>query len=350
MTANRRDVEPDAGQDRLRQRASRHDDPAVTVGAAARPIDVTALEQLLTTPRRIGRDPGRGFRAQRAGALLGMQQTVGNRAVQRLLQRATVPPTRAPSATAPPTGVTHVVQRDDAGAPPPAAAPDDRAVVVASLLSPQFGGPITFAAWHTEYGPSIALYSPQFFAAGSLFLDATKVADDEYELGFMQAVLASDMTAIYVDGAGTPVQTMHIGLGQVPVRDSEGGAGPWMRQRDVISINRENGATQTADTPRNLAPWQTPDKQGTLHASTGQDTFCTWLVLRHKAAGRLTALNWVCWNVDWGSAFEHATQKGTSTGGGGSVMGSGEGQGPFLPQTGSPVANDIVKITWGGPP
>jgi hypothetical protein len=246
-----------------------------------------------------------------------------------------------------------VVQRQEAStdAGPAANGDGDGArVVLGSLVSPSIDGPITFSPWSLHGAPAIAVYSPLFRVYGSAVLDSTKAANDQYELGFMQAVTASTLTAVYKDQSGTPSQTLQITEGTLPVRDSLPGSRPWSKPGDVISFNDKNYSTVTEDRPRNLLPWQTPDKKAALSYCDGLDSYSTWLVLREKATGSLGFLNWVTWSVDWGCSFDPARQTGTSMGKGGELVGSGDGEGAVTPLTGDPIANDVIVLNWGGPP
>jgi hypothetical protein len=214
------------------------------------------------------------------------------------------------------------------------------------LITAYFDGPIGLA----NYAPdNMRIFSPSFDAIGTVITDAS-VPTADYELGFMQAVIVSNLTAVYVGSDGLPSQTYQITLSKLPVRDAaDGGSKPWYSQKDVKSLD-DGYKVSTDDQPRYTVPWQTQDKQGSLSYSSGVDYFSTWLVARHKSMGTLKFLYWVAWSVDWGCSFDFATRTGTKTGVGGQVTGQGDGQGPFTPLTDDPVANDVITKTWGGPP
>jgi hypothetical protein len=214
------------------------------------------------------------------------------------------------------------------------------------LITAYFGGPIGLA----NYAPdNMRIFSPSFDAIGTVITDAS-VPTADYELGFMQAVIVSNFTAVYLGSDGLPSQTYQITLSKLPVRDAaDGGSKPWYSQKDVKSLD-DGYKVSTDDQPRNTVPWQTPDKQGSLSYSSGGDYFSTWLVARHKSMGTLKFLYWITWSVDWGCSFDFATRTGTKTGADGQVTGQGDGQGPFTPITDDPVANDVITTTWGGPP
>ena len=214
------------------------------------------------------------------------------------------------------------------------------------LISPTFGGPLTFNPWSMNGVRAIAIFSPLFYAQGTVIV-ASSVHTDEYDLGFMQELTASQMAAEYADSGGRPYKTLTITQKSLPVRDSQKGSTPWMKQEDVKALSAPNGyIVNTQDRPRNTVPWQTPDKKGALKSSMGADVFCTWLVARHRPSGTLKYLNWALWSVDWGSTFDSAAQTGKSTGLGGSLHGTGEGEGSFTPLAGDPIANENIKLVW----
>jgi hypothetical protein len=221
------------------------------------------------------------------------------------------------------------------------------------LMTPSISGPITFSPWSLSGEPGVALFSPLFSAAGRLVFDAS-VLDDACEMGFLQTLVASDTTAVYVDGDGAPFQTLRIHAAPLPIRDGEVGAAPWCKQGDVISVTAERTLTRMEDRPRQLLPWSTPvgktDKSGNrgrLVSCSGGDAFATWLVVREKATAALHFLWWATWVVDWACSFDFAKQVGTSTGAGGSLTGDGEGEGPATPVTDGPTANKSILVDWG---
>jgi hypothetical protein len=218
------------------------------------------------------------------------------------------------------------------------------------LISPSVGGPIQFSPWSTSEGLSIALYSPKFTATGTVITD-DKVPWDDYELGFMQNLNLSKFTAVYMDSGNRPVQTFEAIINPLPIRDGRAGSKPWSKREAVKSLTDKDGyIVNYEDVPRNLAPWQTPDKKGTLRSSSGLDQFSTWLVARQKSTNLLIFLGYANWMVDWTATFDFAKQTGTSTGSGGSLMSTGEGQGSFTPLKDDPVANDSITTTWGDAP
>jgi hypothetical protein len=219
-------------------------------------------------------------------------------------------------------------------------------------LSLSVSGPITFAPWvfGDQQVPGIGIYSPKMTATGTAISDAS-VPVAEYEMGFVQNLYTSQMTATYTDTAGRPVQYMHIGVSKLPIRDSDTGSKPWSKQGDVKSLDAKEGyIVNTEDRPRNVAPWSADNGQASLSASEGSDIFCTWLAARHKQSGGMYWLGWATWSVDWGCAFDATARTGKSTGKGGQEGHSGDGQGGLVPLTGDPVANESITITWTATP
>jgi hypothetical protein len=167
----------------------------------------------------------------------------------------------------------------------------------------------------------------------------------------MQNLNLSKFTAVYVDSGNRPVQIFEAIINPLPIRDGRAGSKPWSKREAVKSLTDKDGyIVNYEDVPRNLAPWQTPDKKGTLRSSSGLDQFSTWLVARQKSTNLLIFLGYTNWMVDWTATFDFAKQTGTSTGLGGSLMSTGEGQGSFTPLKDDPVANDSITTTWGDAP
>ncbi len=292
-----------------------------------------------------GNEPGKHCE-QEADPTAMIQQRGGTAAplsVQRQDDPGAVPtpatsPSPVPSVPVPQPGA----QRADAGSKP----------LLYGLLSHSIDGPLTFAPWAfgDKQEPGIGIYAPKMSATSTVIAD-TSVPVAEYEIGFVQALTASGMDLTYSDSGGRAVQTMHIGIKSLPIRDSAAGSKPWSKQQDVKALSDKDGyIVNMEDRPRNMAPWRTPDHQGSLTSGKGADDFCTWLAVRHKPSGRMYYLSWGTWSVDWGCSFDPVKQTGKSTGAGGKVVASGDGQGKFKPLTGDPIANESVTITWGGPP
>jgi hypothetical protein len=221
------------------------------------------------------------------------------------------------------------------------------------LLSRSIRGPITYSPWAfgAQQEPGVGIYSPTMSATGTVLAD-TSVPVADYEIGFVQMLVASRMTATYTDASGRAVEYLHIGVSQLPIRDSLAGSKPWMKQKDVKALNAPEGYIVTSeDTPRNMASWQSPNQHGRLSSAEGGEYFCTWLAARHKPSGQMHYLSWGTWTVDWGSTFDAASQTGKSTGSGGQEAQSGEKQGPLTPLEGDPVANDdAITVRWSNTP
>jgi hypothetical protein len=264
-------------------------------------------------------------------------QAAGKAAIVRQsVPTAAPPPAQAPGPTPGP-----------ADSPPQAGEPK-----LYGLLSRSIGGPLTYSPWALgkKQELAIAIHSPLMSATGTVLAD-TSVPVADYEIGFVQALIISNMTATYTNQGGHPVAYLKIGVSQQPIRDSAAGSKPWSKRQDVKSLDAKDGyIVNTEDRPRNMAPWQTEDRSGSLSSAEGTDFFCTWLAARHKPSGKMHYLGWGTWTVDWGSTFDAARQSGKSTGAGGQEGQSGDKKGPLTPLEGDPVANDSITVKWSATP
>ncbi|MCA9190851.1 MAG: hypothetical protein KDB03_03775 [Planctomycetales bacterium] len=217
-------------------------------------------------------------------------------------------------------------------------------------ITPTLNDPLSYNPWmDPELGECVAISGPILKIDGTVNPVASIVPAD-YEIGFMQALLQSKMTADYVDGEGRKNWQFEIGESQLPVRDSEKGAKPWMKQSAFKSLAAPDGRNVHAeDRPRNIVPWESQDKKGRLVSATGSDSFVTWLVARHKKENTVTALCFTVWSIDWASAFDFKTRRGRQSGIGGMLGPKGTGDGPLAPLTGDPTANDSITIHWRKP-
>jgi hypothetical protein len=217
-------------------------------------------------------------------------------------------------------------------------------------LSLSIRGPLTFSPWAfgKQQEPGIGIYSPMMSASGSVISDAS-VSVAEYEIGFVQAVISSRMTAKYTDRNGREVQYLKIGLSQQPIRDSSQGSKPWSKQQHVKSLDASY-IVETDDRPRNMAVWQTPDRVGSLRSANGEEIFCTWLAARHKPSGQMYYLGWRTWMLDWDSEFDAVRQVGTNKGAGGQEGAGGDKMGLFTPLEGDPTANNSITVLWSATP
>jgi hypothetical protein len=293
------------------------------------------------------------------------QQLIGNQARLRQLKpmaprvtemtaaiRRQDDPPAQPSPVAPATPAPTVPTQGQAAEPADTKVPGGPNARIYGELSLSISGPITFAAWAfgDQQVPGMGIYSPKMTATGTAISDAS-VPVAEYEMGFVQNLYTSQMTATYTDTGGRPVQYMHIGVSKLPIRDSDKGSKPWSKQGDVKSLDAKEGyIVNTEDRPRNVAPWSSDNGQGSLSKSEGSDVFCTWLAARHKQSGAMYWLGWATWSVDWACSFDATARTGKSTGKGGQEGHSGDGQGGLVPLTGDPVANESITITWTATP
>src|SRR5436190_203561 len=91
MPIERAQIDPEQEAARLTHRLAPlrpHGEEAAAAVGAATPM----LPAFLPAPPRAGR----GFAPLRAASVLGLQQTLGNQAVQRLMQRSPAPPGQTP--------------------------------------------------------------------------------------------------------------------------------------------------------------------------------------------------------------------------------------------------------------
>jgi peptidoglycan hydrolase-like protein with peptidoglycan-binding domain len=215
-------------------------------------------------------------------------------------------------------------------------------------ITTKFDGGMRYNPWmDAQLGDCTTVESARFEIDGTVN-PVSSIAASDFEIGFMQALIQSKMTAVYVDPTGRPAFEFEIGERQLPLRDSDKGVKPWMKNGTFKALDAPDGKKVHAeDRPRNIVPWLArDDKQAKLKSATGSDIFVTWLVARQKSTGSITALCWRVWNVDWTSSFDFATKKGTSTGSGSTLGATGDGNGPMAPLTGDPTANDSITLTW----
>jgi hypothetical protein len=322
-----------------------HDFSQIPIHPSAAGMPSTPIRsELLHSPGRPLDSDARYFVEPRSSHNLGQLKSHGD--VKAAIQRQGEPePTAPPSVPAGPIPGQGAQPADTTGVP-------DSGPKLYGYLGHSIEGPLTFAPWafgiQQELG--IGIFSPKMSTCGTVIAD-TSVPVAEYEIGFVQAVIASRMTATYTNRNGQAVQYLKIGLSQQPIRDSLQGSKPWSKQQDVRSLDA-NYIVETEDTPRNMAPCQTPapDRIGSLSSAEGTDFFCTWLAARHKRSKEMHYLGWGTWAVDWGSAFDAAKQVGRNTGAGGQKMLGGEKKGPFTPLEGDPTANNSITIRWSSSP
>ncbi|MCA9127874.1 MAG: hypothetical protein KDB22_12345 [Planctomycetales bacterium] len=216
--------------------------------------------------------------------------------------------------------------------------------------APTLSDPLTYNPWmDPQLGECVAISGPILKIDGSVNPLPTINAAD-YEIGFMQAVVQSKMTANYADSQGKIIWQFEIGESQLPIRDSQTGVKPWMKKDASKSLSAADGRKVHAeDRPRNIVPWESKDKLGKLISADGSDVFVTWLVARNKKDSSITALRYTVWNIDWSSAFDFASKRGRPAGGGGTLGQSGEGNGPLAPLTSESTANESITLNWRRP-
>ena len=100
------------------------------------------------------------------------------------------------------------------------------------------------------------------------------------------------------------------------------------------------------DAPSTERDWKSPDGAGNLAASTGKDSFCSWLVARQRSTGDVVFLNWATWEVDWTATYNSSAKTGRGNGSGTTITGSGEGQGALTPVLVDPMAKDRATRNW----
>lgn len=225
----------------------------------------------------------------------------------------------------------------------------DREPELYGFLSRSIRGPLTFQPWWLKdtQEPVMIVNSPPMDATGTVIADNRTVNVAEYEIGFMQIVVEFSATATYIDQEGHEVQHLKFGLSREPIRDSERGSKPWMKQKDVKPLDSHEGyIVSTDDQPQIKVFCRTEDRRGRLSKLAGKDIFCTWLAARHKPTSKMYCLAWGMWTVDYGSEFDAPCSKGRSTGTGGQVGPEGGKRGPLKPLEGDPVANDSNTLEW----
>ena len=194
----------------------------------------------------------------------------------------------------------------------------------------------------------MAIFGQRFEVSAAVDPDAS-IKRDEFEIGILQTLLESSMTAFYVNADVTANWQLVITETKLPIRDSENDSPMWVSSKAVIPL-AATGATKLdfGDRPRNVMPWQTKDKKGTLVRTIGEDKFSTWLAARHKATDKLTMINWATWTVNWSAEFDFKAGTGKVLGNG-VLTGFEDGGGAHSPVTGGVIANKSVVLKWTGP-
>ena len=173
-----------------------------------------------------------------------------------------------------------------------------------------------------------------------------------YETGFIQTVLSSSRKGDYLTSVGAHYKYFEASL-PGPTRDGNPASTavePWYDSNNADAFKKFTTTgtdleLKLWDAPGTGFPWQTADGTGTLTTSFNSDKFATWLIVRKKATGDITYLNWATWEVDWGATYDFAAKAGTSTGGG--KFGSkGSGKGSETPVLVNPVANNAAVVRW----
>lgn len=220
--------------------------------------------------------------------------------------------------------------------------------------SPKVTNPMSCIAFQSEaFGPpgvlGMGLFGPKFEVKAKVEPDAS-IDRSQFELGIIQTLIDSSMTAFYLDANEMPLWRLVITEKSLPIRDSEKDSPVWAKITAVKELSGPKGTEiEFEDRPRNVVPWQTKDKKGTLVRTAGEDVFGTWLAARHKATDKLTLISWATWSIDWNATFDFKIEKGTPIGLG-KITGDGnDGAGPKTPVLGGPIANKSVVLNWTGP-
>jgi hypothetical protein len=169
----------------------------------------------------------------------------------------------------------------------------------------------------------------------------------DWQAGYIQTVFSANRVGEYRDATGANPQRMIVSL-PGPTRDGIPGdsPAPWYEGKRVVPylLTNANPFIEHGDHPRQGFPWQIPN--GTLAATSGGDTFGTWLIVRQKSTGNPRYLNWATWTVDWSGTANFQTTSGTGAAGGGAkVTGKGEGKGANEPVLVGPIANTQLTAT-----
>jgi hypothetical protein len=178
----------------------------------------------------------------------------------------------------------------------------------------------------------------------------SSIKREDYEVGILQNLMASEMTAYYVDANDEIVWRYVIATSPTPIRDAADRPPPpnWYANSAVKPLNSTIGTrVEASDAPTNIVPWQTKDKMATLKLTRGTDQFRTWLAVREKRTGTFTILCWALWAVDWGCEFDPKNyDRRTLTGATRINSQDDDGPGSVAPITAGKVAIEATTATW----
>jgi hypothetical protein len=192
---------------------------------------------------------------------------------------------------------------------------------------------------------AVEILSPTFRASGEVSISGgTDAQARDWEVGFVQTVIASRRRGEYLDAARAHGHYLQGSLSK-PTRDAvtEFTRLPWYAASDAERFPATGSTVKTRmdDTPSVKFPWRFAGEQ--LAAVDGGDQFCAWLAVCHRSTTDPVCLNWVTWEVDWTTALDPERKTGKATGSGMRVTASGDGQGDFTPVTDGPRAGTVIK-------
>jgi hypothetical protein len=289
---------------------------------------------------------GRPFGGTAVEQALMLQQTIGNRAMLRLIAQ------RAQNLTGISSDAVSKVARnlghDLPRVPSPVrldAAPlkerEANADSSMRMTTAFAGSPPTF----TNLGFALFCQSPEFALTGQLSVPPAQ-ANGDLTLGFMQAVVGcTGPTGHYYDDNNQPYMSAFQPYKSLPLRDGEPD-GIFYGPEAQHDVNSPTVPVKMQDRPQASLLWTTPDKKGTLQQVVGEEKYITWLVTKSDSTTRIEPLRYITWSVDWFAGVDQSEKLGTPFGVG-RITAVGEGQGPMAPIRSGPTANSSKgPVEW----
>ena len=213
------------------------------------------------------------------------------------------------------------------------------------------GGPLKIQDLPRARPNQVQIASMPYGASGEVKISGgTDDQAREWKTGFLQTVQSSLRRFIYFNAAGARQASLVTSVPS-PTRDEVPLPPdlPWYNPNEVRQFKGTDDSqrVELSDAPQWEIPWKTPDGQGSLEKSEGKDSFCLWMVARHRS-GDLVFLNWATWSVDWTAEYNPQSRTGLGTGDGTRTNDSGEGRGNLQPVQGGNSAAQVGRsnIRW----
>jgi hypothetical protein len=185
----------------------------------------------------------------------------------------------------------------------------------------------TVKQFHPQITPSLSVtdalglkktivVKAEFEATAVVEVQGTNDADfHNWELGFTQTILKSDLSAHYFDNQDQPIYMYKNDVTPLPAFDGQAHMAPW----DAFPTKVLRGNTQigidTWDTPTAGGFYWTKNKRGELKYVSGRDEFCTWAIAKHRITRKIHLLAWAWWEVQFATEVNARTYSGKPKGG-----------------------------------